>query len=102
MSGCLILVSEVRRAVVRRHQLVLIGCALAIAGGGGGDESASQSGSGGDSGQPARLKVGVIPIADVAPLYVGIEQGYFKDEELTIEPQIAEGGAAIATSVMSG
>ena len=85
-----------------RHLLALIGCAVAIAGCGGDDESASQSGTSGGSGQPTTLKVGVIPIADVAPLYVGIEQGYFKDEGLRIEPQIAEGGAAIATSVMSG
>ena len=35
------------------------------------------------------LKVGVIPIADVAPLYVGIDQGFFKDEKLTIKPQLA-------------
>ena len=81
----------------RRLLAVAIG-ALVFAGCGGDDESSS----GGGAGQPATLKVGVIPIADVAPLYVGIEQGYFKDEKLTIEPQIAEGGAAIATSVLSG
>jgi len=81
----------------RRLLAVAIG-ALVFAGCGGDDESSS----GGRAGQPATLKVGVIPIADVAPLYVGIEQGYFKDEKLTIEPQIAEGGAAIATSVLSG
>ena len=48
------------------------------------------------------LKVGVIPIADVAPLYLGIKQGFFEEENLTIEPQLAEGGAAIIPSVMSG
>ena len=84
---------------MRRHLLTLIGCigalVLAACGGGGGTGSS-------EAGKPATLKVGVIPIADVAPLYVGIEQGFFKDEGLTIEPQIAEGGAAIATSVLSG
>jgi NitT/TauT family transport system substrate-binding protein len=88
---------------VRRLLLGLIGCALALGGCGGGDETASSStGGGGNSGEPTTLKVGVIPIADVAPLYVGMEQGFFEDEGLTIEPQIAEGGAAIATSVLSG
>ena len=48
------------------------------------------------------LKVGVIPITDVAPLYLGIKKGFFKEENLTIEPQLAEGGAAIIPSVMSG
>ena len=60
-------------------------------------------GGGGASGnEPATLKVGVIPIADVAPLYVGIDQGFFKDEKLTIKPQLAEGGAAITPAVVSG
>lgn len=78
--------------------LALTVCALVFAGCGGGDTASS----GGGAGKPATLKVGVIPIADVAPLYVGIQQGFFKDEKLTIEPKIADGGAAIATSVLSG
>ena len=64
----------------------------------------ARGGGGGDSGEsePVTLKVGVIPIADVAPLYLGIEKGFFEEENLTIEPQLAEGGAAIIPSVMSG
>jgi len=73
--------------------LIGLVCALALAACGGTSEAGENSGT---------LKVGVIPIADVAPLYVGMEQGFFEDEGLTIEPQIAEGGAAIATSVLSG
>jgi NitT/TauT family transport system substrate-binding protein len=53
-------------------------------------------------GGTATLKVGVIPIADVAPLYVGIEQGFFKAEKLKIEPKLAEGGAAIVPAVVAG
>jgi NitT/TauT family transport system substrate-binding protein len=60
-------------------------------GGGGGDSSGTQT-----------LKVGVIPIADVAPLYLGIDKGFFKEEQLKIEPQLAEGGAAITPAVVSG
>jgi NitT/TauT family transport system substrate-binding protein len=52
-------------------------------------------------GRAATLKVGVIPIADVA-LYVGIKQGFFEQEKLTIKPQLAEGGAQIVTSTVSG
>jgi NitT/TauT family transport system substrate-binding protein len=66
----------------------------------GGDDADTNGGGG--AGQPATIKVGVIPIADVAPLYLGIERGFFKEEQLTVEPQVAEGGAAIATSVVSG
>jgi NitT/TauT family transport system substrate-binding protein len=83
---------------MRVRLLALTVCALVFAGCGGGDTASS----GGGAGKPATLKVGVIPIADVAPLYVGMQQGFFKDEKLTIEPKIADGGAAIATSVLSG
>jgi ABC-type nitrate/sulfonate/bicarbonate transport system substrate-binding protein len=60
------------------------------------------SGSSGEKGKPATLKVGVIPIADVAPLYLGIKKGFFKEQKLTIKPQLAEGGAAITPAVVSG
>jgi NitT/TauT family transport system substrate-binding protein len=72
-------------------------CALLVGACGGGDEQDGQAG-----GELTTLKVGVIPIADVAPLYVGIEQGFFRDEKLDIKPQLAEGGAAIIPSVISG
>jgi NitT/TauT family transport system substrate-binding protein len=73
---------------------LLASLAILVAGCGGGDE-------GGATG-PQTLKVGVIPIADVAPLYLGMKKGFFKEEQLTIEPQLAEGGAAITPAVVSG
>jgi NitT/TauT family transport system substrate-binding protein len=79
-------------------------CALALLGaacGGGADDEGGGSSSGAAA-EPVTLKVGVIPIADVAPLYVGMEQGFFEEEKLTIEPKLAEGGAAIVPAVMSG
>jgi NitT/TauT family transport system substrate-binding protein len=62
----------------------------------------SSSSSSGGSGKPATLKVGVIPIADVAPLYVGMKQGFFKQQKLTIKPKIANGGPEIVTATVSG
>jgi NitT/TauT family transport system substrate-binding protein len=44
----------------------------------------------------------VIPIADVAPLYLGIQKGFFKQENLTIKPVLAAGGAAIVPAVIAG
>lgn len=43
-----------------------------------------------------------MPIADVAPLYLGMSKGFFKAEKLTIKPVVAEGGAAVVPAVMSG
>ncbi len=81
--------------------LIAVLCALLA---GCGDDGGSGGGGGGDGGEPeaVTLKVGVIPIADVAPLYLGVDQGFFEEEGLTIEPQLAEGGAAIVPSVVSG
>ncbi len=71
--------------------LTAVSCGDEDDGGGGGDSSGTQT-----------LKVGVIPIADVAPLYLGVDKGFFEDEQLKIEPQLAEGGAAITPAVVSG
>ncbi len=79
---------------------VVVAALMGIAACGGGDSG----GGGGDSAsdKPTTLKVGVIPIADVAPLYIGIKQGFFKQENLTIQPQLAEGGATITAQTVSG
>lgn len=47
------------------------------------------------------LKVGILPIADMAPLYLGMDLGYFEDEGLIIEPEFAQGGAAIVPAVLN-
>src|SRR3954467_9349034 len=84
---------------MRLSVVVVLISVAAVLGACGSDDS---GGGGGNSGQPATLKVGVIPIADVAPLYLGIKQGYFKQEKLTIKPRPAEGGAAIVAATVAG
>jgi NitT/TauT family transport system substrate-binding protein len=78
--------------------LAALACAVGVAACGDDDGD----GGGGGGGEPATLKVGVIPIADVAPLYLGMKKGFFEEEQLTIKPQLAEGGAAITPAVVSG
>jgi NitT/TauT family transport system substrate-binding protein len=83
---------------------VLAALALALASTGlaacGDDDE--EAGGGGGGGETTTLKVGVIPIADVAPLYLGMKKGFFQEEQLKLEPQLAEGGAAITPAVLSG
>jgi NitT/TauT family transport system substrate-binding protein len=79
--------------------LLALVCALAISACGDDDDT---GGGGGGEAERTTLKVGVIPIADVAPLYLGMKKGFFDEEQLTIRPQLAEGGAAITPAVLSG
>jgi NitT/TauT family transport system substrate-binding protein len=89
-----------RHGLGPRVGALLLALALAVGVAACGDDDGN--GGGGGDGGPTTLKVGVIPIADVAPLYLGMEKGFFEDEQLTIKPQLAEGGAAITPAVVSG
>lgn len=67
--------------------------------------AASCGGSGGSAttgdGELTEVTVGIIPIQSVAPLYIGMEKGFFREEGLKVEPQAAQGGAAILPAVVS-
>jgi NitT/TauT family transport system substrate-binding protein len=65
---------------------------------GGGTSSAGATGST----DLTKVSVGVIPIVDCAPIYLGDKQGFFRDEGLQLDIQTATGGAAIVPGVVSG
>jgi NitT/TauT family transport system substrate-binding protein len=48
------------------------------------------------------VEVGVIPIVDVAPIYLGVEEGIFEKHGLDVTLTLAQGGAAIVPAVQSG
>jgi NitT/TauT family transport system substrate-binding protein len=48
------------------------------------------------------LNLGLLPISDVSPVYVGIDQGFFEEEGLKIEITNASGGAALLPAVVAG
>lgn len=76
---------------------------LLTACGGGEDDSAAPApaGSGGAT-ETQQVTVGVIPIVDVAPIYLGVEQGFFSERGMDLELVLAQGGAAIVPAVLSG
>src|SRR4051794_32039897 len=89
------------------HRIIRLGAALAataVLAAGCGDDGggSSSSGGGGGSDKPQTLKIGLIPTADVAPVFVGQKQGFLKEQNLTLDPQFAAGGAAITPAVVSG
>lgn len=59
------------------------------------------SGSGGP-GHTDKVKVGAIPIVDVAPLHLGKEKGFFKEQGIELEVVNTTGGAAAVPGVVSG
>jgi NitT/TauT family transport system substrate-binding protein len=68
----------------------------------GGDSSDDTSGGGGGSDEVRSIRVGVIPIVDVAPIYLGVEQGFFEDRNIDVELVPGSGGAAAVPGVVSG
>ncbi|PZH06071.1 nitrate ABC transporter substrate-binding protein [Streptomyces sp. NTH33] len=63
----------------------------------------SDSGSSGKSSDgTTAVKVGVIPIVDVAPIYLGEKQGFYKKRGLDLTLESGQGGAAIVPGVASG
>ncbi|HEX2103086.1 MAG TPA: ABC transporter substrate-binding protein [Solirubrobacteraceae bacterium] len=71
---------------------------LALAGWGGDGD-----GGGGDQAQRvATVKVGVLPISNVAPLYLGIKKGFFRAERLEVQPVPAQSGNEIVAAMVSG
>ncbi len=56
----------------------------------------------GGSASAQTIRVNYIPIVDVAPLFVAIEKGFFKEEGITIVPTPSTGGAAGIPGLMAG
>ncbi|MFC6083972.1 ABC transporter substrate-binding protein [Sphaerisporangium aureirubrum] len=52
--------------------------------------------------QPDSVKVGVIPILDVAPIYLGKDKGFFSSRGMDLTMESGQGGAAIVPGVVSG
>jgi NitT/TauT family transport system substrate-binding protein len=92
-------VRSARRAVALAGALAL---SLGACGddGGGDDATTGDEAPGGE--ELTGIEVGVVPVVDVAPLYLGIEKGFFEEEGLDVEPVVAQGGAAIIPAVANG
>ncbi|MFC9842899.1 ABC transporter substrate-binding protein [Streptomyces sp. NPDC060223] len=64
--------------------------------------SGNSDGSASDSGGLTSVKVGVIPIVDVAPVYLGQQKGIYEKYGLKVSMTTAQGGSAIVPGVVSG
>ena len=111
--------SPLKRSLTRRASLAAAAAlALTLTACGNGDTTDADTGAPADTGtsestdddtEPAEapaetvdLTVGVIPILDVAPIYLGVQEGFFEEEGINLTLELAQGGAAIIPGVVSG
>jgi NitT/TauT family transport system substrate-binding protein len=78
----------------------LTGCGLL----GDSDSDSSSPGGSASNGplEKSKIKVGVLPVVDVGPFYLAVENGYFKAEGLEVEPVVMASGQASVNGVING
>ena len=81
-----------RRFLVLALALALVGC---------GSPSATPSAAG-DSPEKPEITVGTLPIVDVAPIHIAIDEGLFAAEGLTVTVEVTQGGAAAIPALVGG
>lgn len=84
------------------RRTLIIGAALTatlLAGCGGEDTSTSASASAGGN---TKIKVAVVPVADVMPMYLGVSQGIFEKHGLEVEIMQSGGAAAAVPLLLNG
>lgn len=75
---------------------------LALSACGSGSPSGGADSSADAGGDLEKITVGVIPIVDTAPIFLGDSKGFFEEEGLDLEIQTATGGSAIVPGIQSG
>jgi NitT/TauT family transport system substrate-binding protein len=92
----------VTRNPIRALPAALLALAVLAAACGGDDDDSEGATGEGDAEELTPITVGILPIAGIAPLWYGVEQGYFEDEGLDVSMEIGQGGAQLAPSVLNG
>ncbi len=90
-----------RRSLLRPMLALLLTPLLALAACGEDSEpSQAQTTNGGL--EKTDIVVGTVPVLGVAPLYIAIEKGYFKDEGLNVEARVYPSGAISLPAMIKG
>lgn len=84
---------------MRNKLAVLLATVLLLTACGGGEGEGAENRSPDEN---RKITVGVIPILDVAPIYLGVQKGFFTQRKLEVKLELAQGGAAIVPAVLSG
>lgn len=81
--------------------LLALAVLTAACGGDDDSEGATEGANGDDTEELTPITVGILPLAGLAPIWYGVEQGYFEDEGLDVSMEIGQGGAQLAPSVLN-
>jgi NitT/TauT family transport system substrate-binding protein len=85
-----------------RRLAVVLTAVLAMLAVGCGDDDDGTGADGNGGGGPDKVVVGVIPIADVAPAWLGAEKGYFREEGIDVSFHPIAGGAEVIPQILRG
>ncbi|MFJ2317120.1 ABC transporter substrate-binding protein [Glutamicibacter sp. NPDC087661] len=88
---------SLKLALASLSVLALAACSSGSPSGGSTGEDAA-----GSDGSLEKITVGVIPIVDTAPIWLGESKGFFAEEGLDLEIETATGGSAIVPGIQSG
>ncbi|HEY0641045.1 MAG TPA: ABC transporter substrate-binding protein [Pseudonocardiaceae bacterium] len=92
-----------RRSLLRPIVALLAVPLLALSACGGDSEPEQQAqNAGGGALEKTRIVVGTVPVLGVAPLYIALEKGYFKEEGLDVEARIYASGALSLPALIKG
>jgi NitT/TauT family transport system substrate-binding protein len=95
------------RNQVNRTPRALLGTLLAVGvltAACGGDDDSSQANGQNENGAGEELTpitVGILPLSGLAPVWYGVDKGYFADEGLDVTLKVGGGGAELAPAVLN-
>ncbi|MFV0319215.1 MAG: ABC transporter substrate-binding protein [Microbacterium sp.] len=84
-----------------RRPLAVIAALAAMTLAGCASGPTSESLPSGEATPAATITVGVTPIANAAPVYLGIDQGFFEEQNLEVTPTIIQAAAAAIPSLLN-
>ncbi|MBS3941417.1 MAG: ABC transporter substrate-binding protein [Actinobacteria bacterium] len=100
------------RTVLSRRLVAVTSAAvlLAACGTGGSDATGGETEQAAEGAQPdavgdgelSTVRVSLLPTVTKAPMYLGMEKGFFAEEGLNVEENVVQSGAAVTAAVMSG
>ena len=96
--------SKRRRRTAATAAVVAAGLLIAACGSSdGGNGNGSSSGGGDGAGEElTEINVAIMPLSGIAHFFVALDKGYFEDEGLKLNTEMAAGGAAVVPGLIAG